>query len=67
MNCNIMLDRLFYVQNMRCLVLYNFGDFTLRREKSLCRAATNPNHYVRSAFQCSKRMATSQKEHATVL
>ena len=26
-----------------------------------------PNHYVRSAFQCSRRVATSQKEHATVL
>ena len=65
MDCNIILDRLF--PNARCFVLYNFDDFTLRRETSLCRAATNPNRYVESAFQCSKRMATSQKEHATVL
>ena len=65
MNCNIILDRLFQI--VRWFVLYNFDDFTLRREKSLCRIAATPNHYVRSAFQCSRRVATSQKEHATVL
>ena len=63
----VILFWIVFFQNARCFVLYNFDDFTLRREKSLCRAATNPNHYVRSTFQCSRRMATRRKEHATVL
>ena len=66
MNYNIISDILFF-ENMKWFVLYNFDDFTFRREESLCRAATNPNHCVESAFQCSGRMATKQKEHATVL
>ena len=61
------LFRIAFFQNLRCFVLYNFDDFTLRRENFLCRIATTPNHYVRSAFQCSRGVATSQKEHATVL
>ena len=62
----VILFWIVFFQIVRWFVLYNFGDFTLRREKSLCRVATNPNHYVRSAFQCPRRTATSQKEHTTV-
>ena len=51
---------------MRCFVLYNIDDFTLRREKSLCRIAATPNHYVRSAFQCSRGVSKGEKEPASI-
>ena len=57
----------FIFRNARCFVLYNIEDSTLRREKSLCRIAATPNHYVRSAFQCSRRVSKGEKEDATVL
>ena len=57
----------FIFRNVRCFVLYNIGDFTPRREKSLCRIAATPNHYVRSALQCSREVSKSEKEDPNVL
>ena len=56
-----------FFRNVKCFFTYNIDGFTLRREKSLCRMAATPNHYVRSAFQGSRRVSKGEKEDANVL